>query len=268
MDMFNGSRIMTEIADTPMQVNDEDFGIPISRDGDELPPIEDPDDTEGSGALKKNTEREFSPLPPLDTYNDIMPRGLSGPELPSCLQPLSTIFKYVWPTTIGTLDDKNRLPNPVGSILARPYEKEEKRAAQTKYPKSVQGYGYYLLGIDELLEDGYPLHTNTLSEIRQMGGAIAQDVETHVPRFTGEGWKDTDIPGNATWKSSLGASKVARALAIDCEMVKTSEGFELARVSVVDDSKTVLYDKLVKPANPVVDYVTQWVPCFLLTAMR
>jgi Exonuclease len=47
-------------------------------------------------------------------------------------------------------------------------------------------------------------------------------------------------------------------LGIDCEMIKTTKGIELARVSIVNSKDKVLYDKYVKPSNPVIDYLTQY----------
>ena len=46
--------------------------------------------------------------------------------------------------------------------------------------------------------------------------------------------------------------------AVDCEMVETKEGLELARVSLVDETLQCIYDRLVKPDNPVLDYKTQY----------
>ena len=42
-------------------------------------------------------------------------------------------------------------------------------------------------------------------------------------------------------------------LALDCEMVFTTQGFELARVSIVNSTETV-YDKYVKVEGDVLDY--------------
>jgi len=47
-------------------------------------------------------------------------------------------------------------------------------------------------------------------------------------------------------------------LAIDCEMCVTSAGFELTRISIVDECLQVIYDKFVLPPNPILDYVTRY----------
>lgn len=47
-------------------------------------------------------------------------------------------------------------------------------------------------------------------------------------------------------------------VSMDCEMVETKTGHEVGRVSVVDHQGNVLYDKCVKPRNPVVDFLTKY----------
>lgn len=48
-----------------------------------------------------------------------------------------------------------------------------------------------------------------------------------------------------------------RMLAIDCEMCRTTTGLlECTRISVVDEACEVIYDELVVPLNPIIDYLT------------
>eukprot|EP00762_Andalucia_godoyi_P002465 ANDGO_02764.mRNA.1 Small RNA degrading nuclease 5 len=53
------------------------------------------------------------------------------------------------------------------------------------------------------------------------------------------------------------SSGVHNVLAIDCEMVITSRGRELARLSVVGADRKVLLDAYIKTEYPVVDYLTK-----------
>lgn len=46
-------------------------------------------------------------------------------------------------------------------------------------------------------------------------------------------------------------------LAMDCEMVYTEKGLELARATLVDEDGTAVYDQLVLPPNPIIDYNTK-----------
>jgi hypothetical protein len=47
-------------------------------------------------------------------------------------------------------------------------------------------------------------------------------------------------------------------VAIDCEMVRTAAGAELARLSVVDGDGALLLDTFVRPQLPVIDYLTAY----------
>lgn len=52
--------------------------------------------------------------------------------------------------------------------------------------------------------------------------------------------------------------------ALDCEMIYTTAGSELARVTVVDLDGNVVYDRIVKPKGNVLDCNTRWdLGCFL-----
>ncbi|XP_026473223.1 RNA exonuclease 1 homolog [Ctenocephalides felis] len=59
-----------------------------------------------------------------------------------------------------------------------------------------------------------------------------------------------------TLKKPPGHSANDSIYALDCEMVYTTKGIELARITVVNDDLDVVYDRFVKPENSILDYAT------------
>ncbi|XP_014279340.1 uncharacterized protein Rexo5 isoform X2 [Halyomorpha halys] len=45
--------------------------------------------------------------------------------------------------------------------------------------------------------------------------------------------------------------------AVDCEMCSTAYGHELTRICIVDENSNIVYETLVKPYNPIINYLTQ-----------
>ena len=62
----------------------------------------------------------------------------------------------------------------------------------------------------------------------------------------------TTAPSSCEWKPNQGV------FALDCEMVFTKKGMEVAKVSIVNLCGEIVYDTLVKPSAPVVDYNTRF----------
>mmetsp|Transcript_8826 Transcript_8826/g.7802 ORF Transcript_8826/g.7802 Transcript_8826/m.7802 type:complete len:175 (+) Transcript_8826:265-789(+) len=68
-------------------------------------------------------------------------------------------------------------------------------------------------------------------------------------------------PGTPTAKNGNAGDSInirRKIIAMDCEMVRTCKGLELARLSIVDFQYKVIYDHFVTPENPVEDYLTKY----------
>ena len=89
-------------------------------------------------------------------------------------------------------------------------------------PKNSQGLSRFLLRPEDLVKNNYPL-TPTPGFVESTPGGIHKGI-----------------------------------IGMDCEMVVTSKGYEVARVSLVNSKEEVLYDEYILPNNPVIDYLTQY----------
>lgn len=86
-----------------------------------------------------------------------------------------------------------------------------------------------------------------------------QMVEENFPMPI-KGLMDTKFAGYVLTKDRYSdVTPSSPMFALDCEMCRTTIGdLELTRVSVVDEENAVVYEQLVKPDNPIVDYLTQF----------
>jgi RNA exonuclease 1 len=69
-----------------------------------------------------------------------------------------------------------------------------------------------------------------------------------------DGFADPDVVCTPYQTESSGRRKTV--IGLDCEMCKTEQGSEITRVTLVDFQGNTLYDQLVKPENPIIDYLT------------
>ncbi|EFN82418.1 RNA exonuclease 1-like protein [Harpegnathos saltator] len=80
------------------------------------------------------------------------------------------------------------------------------------------------------------------------------DAKTHV-------WDYTDYENLRGYVKTLPKDVPVEeqgVYALDCEMCYTTYGLELTRVTVINDDCNVIYETLVKPQNPIIDYNTRF----------
>lgn len=114
----------------------------------------------------------------------------------------------------------------------------------------------YLLSLQQMIENDYPIPSYMADIFQKL-----------------DGWVETPQPASESILLLPHERQRSRVYAIDCEMVRcysplrtllnpsqclTEDGKELTRVCMVDyESGIVVYDKLVKPPKPVIDYLTK-----------
>ncbi|WBW74221.1 3'-5'- exoribonuclease Rex1 [Schizosaccharomyces osmophilus] len=171
-----------------------------------------------------------------DKHSFLLPTALKD-KTPSELSEFDDIFKLAWPTR--SPGDRYRVFSPVNAFLQSllSNEQKKKRDREMRSMSKSSKPEDYLMSYESFVEDEYPLHPT-----------IKLDSE---PNELPEGW----VASNADFHQRPQEPNI---LAMDCEMVKTENGSEIARVTIVDLKNEVLYDELVKPGFPVTDYVTQF----------
>lgn len=189
--------------------------------------------------------REVLSLPPFPTSattnaNHPIEIPLYDPDSnsPSQLPFMSKTFSHACPTRAP--GDQNRMHSVLSTFFQAPVSGEEKKrrimervASEREQEKTPIRY---LLTHDQMSENEYPIPS------------YMSDVFTKP-----EGWVETPEPSQSTVASDT------PIYAIDCEMCQTEEGKELARVCILNyPAGVVVYDQLVKPGKPIVDYLTKW----------
>jgi RNA exonuclease 1 len=174
------------------------------------------------------------------TSKTLLPQEIKALQCQSELSSFKHIFSHLFPTEApGTQD---RIYSAMTSFIEIPMTKAEKKE-RDKEAKLLQSSGASLtyndlaLNISQLRDYKFPLHPDT------------PEIRDDEKRPLEEGWADFVF---------LDIDRSPRLYAIDCEMCETQFGKELTRISVLDSLGSVLYDTLVKPHQPILNYLTRY----------
>ncbi len=102
-----------------------------------------------------------------------------------------------------------------------------------------------LLSLEEMEQNGFPVS----SSCAQQGTEVRNDRSEYLQLAD---WSKREAVLQGMDMASV------PMFAVDCEMVETSNGLELARLSIVNESLECVYDTLVKPELPVLNYLTKF----------
>ncbi|KAF9067519.1 hypothetical protein BDP27DRAFT_1328740 [Rhodocollybia butyracea] len=196
---------------------------------------------------------DFLGIPPLPTSalrNPNLPVSIPLPPRPDPSNPnapsvpfIASTFSHACPTRAP--GDLTKMHSVLSSFFSLPIsgaEKKRRLEAQLKTKASeshTPNPSEYILNVEQMIENEYPIPS------------YMADVDNERP----PGWVETPQEPQQD-----GLSQARRKVyGIDCEMCTTEDGQELTRVCMIDyDTQLVVYDRLVKPAKPVIDYLTRW----------
>ena len=197
--------------------------------------------------------------------DDALPRTLDRETLPAAVQPLADVFPQMWPVRARGNEKYVTLFSPVATFLTAPLPKSaDDKNTSAKGPKFRGDSSKdkdvrtriteFLATPEEYVANEFALHPALLPSPAQRAAFTDEPgwVHTNVDSL-----QDGDVPESEIQQGSITAGRTVFAL--DCEMCRAADKkFVLTRISVVAWDGEVVLDELVKPDEPIVDYLTQY----------
>lgn len=192
--------------------------------------------------------------------DDYYPVKLDADALPVALRPLADMFPHVWP--VKTPGQLTHMHSPLSAMLSCPLPKPpgyNSRKSGPKPPIEAKHWRNQPVSVaaliatkPELHEHGFAIHAHHLASATERANERARRHKA----FQGpdDGW--SEMPATTV---NLDPGDESSVLVVDCEMVSTKvDKFALARVSLVNWQGDTILDELIKPPDPVIDYLTQY----------
>lgn len=207
--------------------------------------------------------------------DEYYPIKLKEENLPEELRLFADMFPYIWPVKTPGDEKYLKMHSPLHAMLTAPLAKSAEEKNWKRHRKGVtpakEPHGWknnrvpipeFLLTTEELLENDYTLHPASYNE--ELGKEALAEHRRSTGVSKDNGWVDTlvkhfDDGTPLDEEIEAGSITAGREIvAMDCEMCMTGpEEFSLTRISLVGWDGSVLLDELVKPDNPITNYVTQ-----------
>jgi len=160
---------------------------------------------------------------------------------------VSSIFKSNSSKITIAPGSEFKIYSPLQALLYVQSKSKKKKAnpIEATFPHPAS---FYCHSLHQLASNGYPLQVKSVKEGIQESTKQPETVVEYEQRdgFLVFGPRDDPTPDTQ------------QLIAIDCEMCLTKAGSELTRVTAVDMNGEIIYDQLVKPKNPIVDYLTRY----------
>lgn len=184
------------------------------------------------------------PLPTSATVNPNIPLSIPLPaESHTPIPFIASTYSHACPTRAP--GDQTRMYSVLSEFFqcqVTPQEKAKRQAQRASQRAFDSTPALYMLTLKEMIENEYPV-PSYMADVFEKG----------------PGWIETPQVSEESLLLLPADKLESKVYAIDCEMCLTEDGKELTRVCMIDyESGIVVYDKLVKPPKPVIDYMTKW----------
>lgn len=154
-----------------------------------------------------------------------------------------TLMKELQAFPVSAPGSNTSLFSAYNSFVNVQLSKNEKKKRREELENKKITINDLLMNVDDLIENDYPIHMETAGLTDELRNELTQRYEEQAVKY---------LP---TLSFEHEGSHI---FALDCEMCRAEEGLVLARVSIVNFNLEVVYDKLVKPSVPIIDYMTRY----------